>query len=198
MLCNLVLNGLTSALREVDMKPGEDYRFVAVSIDPRETYELAAAKKKNYIGSLDREGADTGWVFHVGAESQSKALADALGFEYYWDDDKQQFAHPAVVFLLSPDGKISRYLYGIEFDERDVRLGLLEASEGKVGSTVDKLILYCFHYDPESGGYVAIAANIMKLGGLFTLVLVAALLTILWLRDRHRKSSKPAAAGSSA
>jgi protein SCO1/2 len=187
MLCNLVLNGVAEAVAKLSWQPGEKFRIVTVSIDPLETYELAAAKKKNYLEKLGMPGADTGWVFLVGEESQSRALADAVGFQYYYVEDKDIYAHAAVVFLLAGDGKITRYLYGIEFPERDLRLGLLEASEGKIGNTIDRILLYCYHYDPDSKGYVVFAQNVMRLGGIVTVLLLVIFLTLLWLRERHRK-----------
>jgi protein SCO1/2 len=197
MLCNLVLNGVNKSLRELSYTPGDNFRFLTVSFDPRETYELAAAKKKNYVGDLGRAGSDSGWTFFVGEENQSRALADAVGFHYFWDETTKQYAHPAVVFVLTPNGTISRYLYGIEFPSRDVKLALLEASEGKTGNTIDRLLLYCYHYDPDSRGYVVFAGNIMRLGGAMTVAVLSLFLIRLWLRERRKKSMKlPVAQGS--
>jgi len=187
MLCNLVLNGVTKAAGGVNWNMGEEYQTVVVSIEPSETYELASAKKTTYLADLGRPGADAGWHFLTGDRSQSKALSDAVGFKYFWDEAQEQWAHPAVVVLLSPDGKITRYLYGIEFPASDFRLALLEASEGKVGSTLDKLILYCFHYDPAQGGYVLFAQNVMKLGGGLTLALMGIFMAIYWIKERKRR-----------
>lgn len=187
MLCNLVMNGVVKGIKDLKWQPGKDYTIVSVSINPKETARLAAAKKKNYLESLQMPSASDGWSFLVGDESQSKKLADAVGFKYYWDEKTQQYAHPAVIYLLGPDGKITRYLYGIQFEERDLRLGLLEASEGRIGNSIDRLILYCYHYDPDSEGYVIFAGNVMRLGGFVTLVALAVLLGWLWRRERHRK-----------
>ncbi|MFH2054840.1 MAG: SCO family protein [bacterium] len=189
MLCTLVLNGVSDGLRELPWVPGDKFQVLTISIDPRETADLAAAKKHRYVESLNREGAAAGWDFMVGAESQSKALAEALGFKYYWDEANQQYAHPAVVFVLTEDGKISRYLYGLEFKPADLKLALLEASEGEIGSTVDRIILYCFHYDPEAGSYTVFAANVMKLGGVATMILLGAVLGLFWMRERHRRKA---------
>jgi len=186
MLCNLVFNGLADAMGKLDLQLGDQYTIVTVSFDSSETPELAAAKKANYSRSMSSSDSLADWHFLTGAADQSRALADAVGFEYHWDDDSKQWAHPAVITLVSPDGVISRYLYGIEFPERDLRLGLLEASEGKIGSTVDRIILYCYHYDPQAGGYVVFAENVMRLGGSVTAVLLAAVLVFLW-RWEHRK-----------
>ncbi|MBN1479917.1 SCO family protein [candidate division KSB1 bacterium] len=184
MLCSLVLNGLTEAARGIDFKPAEDYTILTISIAPDETAELAAAKKKNYIQALGMPGADAGWFFCVGDSSQSRALADALGFKYFWDEERQEWAHPAVLHFLSKEGKITRYLYGLQYKPQDFRLGLLEASQGKIGTTIDRIVLYCFHYDANSEGYVVLAGNVMKLGGLVTVVILGIFLGILWLRHR--------------
>ncbi len=184
MLCSLVLNGLSDAAKQIDFRPGEDYTILTISIDPRETFELAAAKKKNYIEALDIEGADAGWYFCVGDSTQSQALAKALGFQYYWEVDQEQWAHPAVLHFISPDGMITRYLYGLSYQQQDFRLGLLEASQGKIGTTIDKIVLYCFHYDPDAKGYVVFAGNVMKIAGLLTVLILAIFLGILFIRYR--------------
>jgi protein SCO1/2 len=187
MLCTLVLNGLSDGLRNLSWAPGDRYRVVTVSIDPRETPVLAAGKKKTYLENLALPIDDGGWAFLVGHESESRALADAVGFEYYFDEKIKQYAHPAVIFVLTEDGRISRYLYGIEYSSRDLKLSLIEASEGKIGSTLEKIILYCYHYDPEEGGYVVFAANVMKLGGALTLGLLVIFLVIIWRVELRRR-----------
>lgn len=192
MLCNLILNGMVESMKGLDWTPGKEFQVVAVSFQPTETSLLASAKKKNYLKELGKPDIGDGWAFLTGAGDQSKALADALGFKYRWDEKNKQFAHASAIYLLAPDGKISRYLYGIEFPSRDVKLGLLEASEGKVGSTVDKIILYCFHYDPDAKGYVVFAGNVMRLGGAVTLVLLVLLLGTLWSRERIKRRRRSA------
>lgn len=187
MLCNLVFNGVVEAIKDGDLNIADDYQIVTVSINPLETYQLAAAKKKNYVQSLGKPEAEWGWSFLVGADSESRRLAEAVGFDYYWDEKRAQYAHPAVVMMLSEEGTITRYLYGIQFEPRDFRLALLEASEGKIGSTIDKLILYCYHYDPDSDGYVVVAGNVMRLGGAATLVILAGFIGLLWYRERRRR-----------
>lgn len=187
MLCTLILNGITQAIYNVDLKLGRDYEILTVSIDPAETVELAAAKKRTHLNMLNQSVVDSGWTFFVGREEEIKILADAVGFKYYYIPEREEFAHPAMILMLSEDGKITRYLYGIEYKPLDVKLGLLEAAQGKVGSTMDRLILYCFHYDPNAGGYVALAANIMKLGGALTLGLILVFLGLLWIRELSRK-----------
>jgi len=190
MLCNLVLNGLAETATDMEWSPGEQYRILTVSIDPTETAPLARAKKANYFESMGKPEAETGWTFFTGDGSESKRLADAIGFKYYFDEDLQQYAHAAAIYVLTGDGKISRYLYGIEFKQRDLKLALLEASEGKVGNTLDRILLYCYHYDPNAGGYVAFATNIMKLGGVVTLVVLGGLLGFFWIRELRKRKAR--------
>lgn len=189
MLCTLVLNGLAKGIDELGWEPGDEYTLLTVSIDPSETPQLAAAKKKNLLESIGMSGTDPGWAFHVGDETQIKALTEAVGFKYFYDEKIKEYAHPAVVTVLGEDGMISRYLYGIEFKKQDLKLALLEASDGKIGSTIDKIILYCYHYDSAAGGYVLFATNLMKLGGAVTLVLMTIFLAILWIRDNRRRDA---------
>jgi protein SCO1/2 len=189
MLCSLVLNGLSKTVNELAYTPGEEFQMLSVSFDPRETPQLAAAIKERYQGTLKVGAPADAWEFLVGPESHSKALAEALGFKYYYIEKTGEFAHPAVIFVLTQDGRISRYIYGINFKERDLRLALLEASEGKIGNTVDRLILYCFHYDPDAKGYVVLAGNVMKLGGAASLILLGLFLGFLWGKERLRKKS---------
>jgi len=191
MLCNLVFNGVSQAVPGTNLQMGQDFQIVTVSINPKETPELAAAKKKTYLEDLGASGSPDGWAFLTGDSGQSKALAAALGFDYYYMPDKDQYAHPAAIYLISPSGVISRYLYGIQYNPRDLRLGLLEASEGKVGTTVDRIILYCYHYDPDSGGYTILAQNVMMVGGVITVILLGAFLGMLWMRDRYKKAHSP-------
>lgn len=188
MLCSIVLNGVGSAVKQLDWLPGDKFEMVVVSFNPRETYSLAAAKRENYLKELNRPGAD--WTFLVGDSSQSQALANALGFKYFYDEKTHEYAHTAAAFILTPDGTISRYLYGIEFNPKDVRLALLEASKGEIGTTLDKLILYCYHYDPNAKGYVVMATNVMRIGGVMSVGLLALFLALLWRSDRHSKAGK--------
>jgi len=190
MLCTMVLNGITESVKELAWIPGNEFQMVTISIDPMETAELASAKKDTYLKFLDKQGAETGWHFLTGGQEEITKIAKALGFQYFYDETQKQYAHPAVVFILGEDGKISRYLYGLQFKERDVRLGLIEASEGKVGNTLDKLILYCYHYDPQAKGYVVLANNVMKLGGVVIILAMGILLTILWRKEKQRKDKE--------
>jgi len=193
MLCTFVLNGMSDGVRKLGWSPGDKFQMVTVSIDPRETPELAAGKKKVYLDNLSLPVKGDGWAFLVGEESQSKSLANALGFKYYYDSKNKQYAHPAVAFVLTADGRISRYLYGIDFKPRDLKLSLIEASEGKIGSTIDRIILYCYHYDPKAGGYVVFATNIMKIGGALTLIVLVIFLAVMWRVERRKRSSVAAA-----
>ncbi len=187
MLCTLVLNGVANTLQKLDWTPGKEFQIVTISIDPGETPEMARQKKYRYLQSLGRTDVpDSGWVFLVGPESQSRRLADALGFRYTYDPKIDNYAHPAVIFLLSDEGVISRYLYGIEFKQRDLRLGLLEASQGKIGNTVDRLLLFCYHYDPLTQGYTLFATNLMRAGGVLTVILLAVFLTVMWKREKRK------------
>lgn len=187
MLCNLVMNGISDALIEIDWLAGEEFQIVSFSIDPTETDLIASAKKKNYMSRIGKPGTEKGWSLLVGDASQSKALADAIGFGYYWDDNTEQYAHAAVIVILTEDGTISRYLYGIQYPVMDLRLALIEASEGKIGSTLDKILLFCYHYDPDAGSYVVFAGNLMRVGGVVTLIAMVTLVGLLWRRERRRR-----------
>lgn len=186
MLCNLVLNAQTKVMKQVAWTAGQEYDVVTVSIDPEEMFNLAVAKKKWYLEQYGREQAAQGWHFLTDYQGNAKRLADAVGFNYRWDAKGQQWAHAAAIMILTPDGKVSRYLYGLQYKERDMRLGLAEASEGKLGSVGDKLLLFCFHYDPVSRSYVPFARNLMKAGGALMIVVFGAILSILWRRERRK------------
>lgn len=184
MLCNLVLNGQTAALRDLAWTAGKEFEIVTISIAPEERFDLARGKKKFYLETYGRDAAE-GWHFLTDHQGNTKRLADMAGFNYRWDEKTQQWAHAAAILTLTPDGRISRYLYGVRYKERDLRLGLAEASEGKLGSMGDKLLLFCFHYDPELKSYVPFARNIMKLGGALMVVLMGIALSFLFRRERN-------------
>jgi protein SCO1/2 len=190
-LCNIQLNELTRALRGLKWAPGETFRLVTVSIDHREKHTLGRKKRASHIKSLGRGEVD--WSFLVGSKEQVKKLADSVGFGYRYDPEQDQWAHPAVVTFISPEGKISRYLYGLEYTSRDLQFAIMEAAEGRVGSTVDKLILSCFHYDATLGRYGPFAFGIMRLGGAVTLVLLGLFLARLWRRERRQRRRDEAA-----
>jgi protein SCO1/2 len=179
MLCTQVLNGLDRSLKDVPMDIGTGFNVVTVSIDPSEAPKLAAAKRDLYTGIYGRPGAAQGWHFLTGEESQIRRLADAVGFRYAYDADSKQFAHASGVMVLTPEGKISRYFYGITYPARDMRLGLVEASEGKIGSAVDQVLLFCYHYDPVTGKYGLLISRIIKTGGLLTVLAIGILILVL-------------------
>lgn len=187
MLCTLELNGLAEALRGMDWVPGREFEIVTVSIDPRETPALARDKKATYLKAYGRPEAAEGWHFLTGREQSIRALADAVGFRYSYIEQQGQWAHAAVLFLATPDGRLSRYLYGVQFDPKTLRLSLVEASRGGIGSTLDRLILYCYHYDSEAGTYAPQALRIMQLGGLATVVVLGGLLLVFWRREASRR-----------
>lgn len=183
MLCNLVLNGQIKALRDIPWTPGREFDIITISIDPNETFALASAKKQAYLAAYDKPAP--GWRFLVDHDGNVKKLAAQLGFRYRYDARQQQYIHNAVIFVLTPDGRVSRYLYGIQFKVRDLRLALVEASEGKFKATVDQLLLFCFHYDPQSRSYVPFATNIMRAGGLLVVLILGGALARLWFRERR-------------
>ncbi len=185
MLCSLVLNAVVEGLKPLDWQPGVDFEMVTVSIDPTEKPELARAKKANYLEALGKPNAGDGWHFLTGEHASIKRLAEAVGFGYRYDPRQMQYAHGAVVFLLSPQGKITRYLYGIEFEPKQLRLGLTEAGEGKVGTAIDRFLLRCFHYDPDSRKYGVYVWGVMRTGGVLTVLLLGGLLLYFWRRERR-------------
>jgi len=184
MLCTQILNGLVISLRGMSLESGRDFDFVAVSIDPTETPDLAARKKAEYLRRYAKSSA--GWHFLTGAEPQIRQLADAVGFRYAYDPHTKQYAHASAIMVLTPGGRLSRYFYGIEYAPRDLRLGLVEASENKIGSAADQILLYCYHYDPSTGKYSAIVMNIVRLAGALTLAVFGSVLVWLWRRDLGR------------
>jgi protein SCO1/2 len=184
MLCTQVLNGVESGLKELPMDIGKQFNVVTVSIDPSEGHVLAEVKQEMYVGMYGRPGAAQGWHFLTGDEPQIKQLANAVGFRYAYDPDTKQFAHASAIMILTPEGKISRYLYGIQFSSRDLRLGLDEASEGKIGSPVDAILLFCYHYDPHTGKYGLLISHVIQAGGAITLLVLGALVLVLF-RGEH-------------
>jgi protein SCO1 len=185
MLCTQVLNATVGALRAVPFDAGKDFDVVIVSFDPRETPALAAAKKDVYMQIYKREGASRGWHFLTGEAESIKRLTEAVGFRYYYDEATKQFAHASGIMVATPQGKLSHYFYGIEYAPKEVRLSLVEASQNKIGSPVDQLMLYCYHYDPATGKYGLVIMNVVRVAGAATLVAILALL--LFLRGSRRR-----------
>ncbi|MCC6681933.1 MAG: SCO family protein [Phycisphaeraceae bacterium] len=192
-LCDLLLNGAARLADEMDLTPGSDYRIVTVGFDPAETPALARLKKANLLNTLsdkNKQAVGPAWAFLTGEQPAIDALTDATGFKYKWLEDQKQYAHPTALIVLSPQGKITRYIYGTDFRDRlsTVRLSLVEASEGKVGSPLDFFLLSCFHYSPSDGKYTATVMGIMRLGGALTVLLIVFGIALLLLREfLHRR-----------
>lgn len=186
-LCNLVLNGVVNAVKNLKLKAGVDYSVVAVSFDPRETPEMAAAKKSTYMQQLGAGGgASEAWHFLTGDQESSKGLAKSVGFHYIYDSNTNQYVHPSAVMILTSGGRVSRYFYGVDYQPRDVRLGLIEASQGTIGTPVDQVLLYCFHYDPATGKYGLVIMNVLRLGGILTVLALVGFMLIHLRRDFRR------------
>jgi len=190
MLCSLQLNGVVEGLKKVSFTAGKEFRIVTISIDPAETAETARRTRARYLAQYGRPEAASGWHFLHGSESNVRAAAKALGFSYAYVESRKEYAHPAAIALLSPQGMIARYLYGLEYPEQTLRLGLVEASQGKIGSSVDRLLLYCFHYDSSEGRYAPAARNLMRLGGGASVLALAGLVGVLVHRERKRSRSR--------
>lgn len=193
MLCTLVLNGLVSSLKALAFDAGREFDVVAVSFDPEETPALAAAKKETYLHSYRRPNAAAGFHFLTGDAESIRRLAEAVGFRYRYDPASDEFAHAAGITVLTPSGVIARYFYGVEYAPRDLRLGLIEAAEEKIGSAVDQLMLYCFRYDPATGRYSAAVLNLVRLGGILTVMAFAGFVIVA--RSRETKTPASAAPG---
>ena len=185
MLCTQVLDGLNRSLKNISLDLGKDYAVVTVSIDPTERPVLASAKQQLYTGMYGRAGAAEAWHFLTGSEPQIKQLANAVGFRYAYDPDSKQFAHASAIMVLTPEGRISRYFYGITYPSRDLRLGLVDASEGKIGSPVDAILLFCYHYDPSTGKYGLVISRVIQIAGGLTILVVGGLIFVLGRREHY-------------
>lgn len=186
MLCTLVINGVVSSLDTLEFTAGQEFEVAIVSIDPDETPELAAATKGRHLARYDREGGDAGFHFLTGDEPQIHAVTEAIGFHYKYVPERDEWSHTAGIVVLTPDGTVARYFYGVEYPPRDVRLALVEAADEKIGSPVDEVFLYCFRYDPETGRYSAAILNIVRLGGVLTLGALGLYFLLSWRRGRLR------------
>ena len=184
MLCGEALEGLTGAMKVVKFDVGNQFDVVTVSFDPRETTEMAAAKKKRYVERYGRPGAANGWHFLTGSPESINALTKAVGFQYQYDPKSGQYAHATAIMVLTPEGRISRYFYGVEFPPKDLRMGLVEASQNKIGNAVDQVLLYCYHYDPATGKYGAVVSNMLKIGAALTILFLGILLFVLFRLER--------------
>jgi protein SCO1/2 len=186
MLCTQVMNGISSALKVVPFGVGKDFDVVLISFDPRDTPAAALEKQRTHLKYWSTEDTATGWHFLTGDDANIRRVTNAAGFNYSWDERAQQFAHVSGVLVTTPTGKLSRYFYGVEYSPKELRLALVESGEGRVGSAIDELLLYCFHYDPEAGRYGAVVMNLIRLGGVVTLTVLAGL---FWLMRRREPAS---------
>jgi protein SCO1/2 len=193
MLCTQVLNGLTTALRVVTLNPGKDFDILAVSFDPKEPAGLARDKKKAYVDRYSRPGTEAGWHFLTGSQESITPLMEAIGFKYTYDPAIDQYAHPAAVMVLTPDGKVSRYFLGIEFSARDLRFGLVEASAGRIGSAIERAVItWCYHYDPTTGKYGLITMRLVQAGGILTIVAVGVFWLLMFKAEGRRQKAEAA------
>jgi len=186
VLCSMVQNAMAAALKDVAWTVGDQFDVVVVSIDPRDTPETARNKRAAIVSEYGRPGSEAGFHYLVGRKDEIDRVAQAAGFEYEYDERQGQYAHPTVVMLAKPNGQLARYLYGLEYSPTDVRVGLLEAANGRSISTIEQIILYCYHYDPQGGKYVLLATRVMRLGGALTAVVLGAFLAMMWTRERRR------------
>jgi protein SCO1/2 len=185
MLCSEVLSGLNSAMEVMKFTAGNEYEVVTVSIDPRDTPELAKEKKANYLKEYNRPGAEDGWHFLTGNPESVAQLAKVVGWKYRYDPKLKQYLHAAGIMIVTPQGKLAQYYYGIEYSPKDLRLGLIEASQDKIGNLVDQVVLYCYHYDPHTGKYGAVIANMLRVAGAATILLLGGFIVLMFRRDGH-------------
>ena len=189
MLCTQVLNAMTATISMMSLDAGKDFELVLVGIDPRETPAQAAAKKREYLRRYKRPGAEAGWHFLTGDEPEIKRVAKAAGFRYAWDEQTQQYAHPTGIIVTTPDGRLARYLFGIEYGPRDLNLSLVEASQGKVGSFADQLLLFCYHYDPMTGKYGIYVMRTLRVAGVATVLLIGTFIVVMVRREKSQQNA---------
>ncbi len=183
-LCSFHLNGVVDSLKPMDWSIGRQFKYLVISFDPKENATLASAKKENYLKIYNKDGAENGWHFLTGSQDSITRLTTQIGFRYQWKEETQEWAHASALTLLTPSGTIARYLHGIMFDPKTFKLALMESTEGKIGSIVDKMIWYCFHYDPKQSKYTLIASKAMKLGGVLILIVLGAIMVPFWMRAK--------------
>jgi protein SCO1 len=193
-LCTEVLNGELRTMKAISLDLGKDFEAATVSFDPKDTPQLARAKRDVYAGQYGRPGAANHWHFLTGDQSSIDALTDAVGFRYAYDSSIRQYAHAAAILILTPDGRIDRYFYGVQYPARDVRLGLVEASQGKIGSLTDQALLYCYQYDPMTGKYGLVVMNVMRAAGGLTVLILVIFMSVMFLRERRRTAGMTRAA----
>jgi len=185
MLCTVSLNGLASALDVLSFAPGREFELVTISFDPKETPALAAAKKKVYLSRYKRPGAEAGWHFLTGDREAISAVTGAVGFRYAWDEETRQFAHPAGLLVATAQGRISHYLFGIEYAPKDLRLAIVDSSQGRIGNALDQFLLYCYQYNPHTGRYSARILALVRLGGAVTVLALGGFMVAMWRRERR-------------
>jgi protein SCO1/2 len=193
MLCGEVLNGLTSALTALKFSAGKEFEVVTVSIDPSDSPQTASAKKEFYVRRYRREGAGAGWHFLTGDQPSIDAITRAVGFRYKYDEPSQQFMHASGVMLLTPEGRLSRYFYGIEYAPRDLQLGLVEASHNKIGGLVEQVLLFCYHYDPRSAKYTPMVLSMVRAGGIATVLVLGTFIGMMLRKESQQKKEGRAA-----
>jgi protein SCO1 len=183
MLCGRILSGMVAGLRPLSLRPGKDFDVVAVSFNPVEMPEDAASKRALYSREYSKRAGTNGWHFLVGSQASIQAVTDAIGFHYHWDPETKMFVHGSGVMILTPEGRVARYFYGVEYEPKDLKLGLIEASHNRIGSPVDQILLFCYHYDPKTGKYGAVVLNALKLAAILVLAALGTGLFFLWRRD---------------
>lgn len=192
MLCTQILNGMVRAAKILTLKPGEDYDVVAISFDARETSKDAAAKKAVYLHDYGHPETADGWHFLTGDLKSIQRVTDAVGFKYVWDPHSGQFAHASAIYVLTPEGKLSKYFYGIEYSPKDLRFGLIEASHNKIGNPVDQILLFCYHFDPTAAKYTVYALGMLRAAGAATLLTLGGFVFIMLRRERRQKGNRTA------
>lgn len=183
MLCSQVLSGVVAGLRPLSLKPGRDFEIVAVSFDPADTSADAAKKRYQYSTSYSSKAGPNGWHFLVGPETSIQAITQAIGFHYRWDPKTKMFIHASGVMILTPEGRVARYLYGVEYEPKDLKLSLIEASHYRIGAPVDQILLFCYHYDPKTGKYGAVVLNSLRVAAILTLIVLGIGMWFFWRRD---------------
>ncbi|AXJ02216.1 protein SCO1/2 [Cyclonatronum proteinivorum] len=188
-ICSLILNGVADAVEQVRWTPGVEYDIVTISIDPNEDYQLASQVKQGYADRMNKSGIEEGWHFLTGTQENIDAISESVGIPFVWSEEAQEFLHGSAIMFISPEMRITRYLYGVSYREMDVRNALFDAAGGRVGSTLERIALYCFTFDPDSGSYVPYAMNIMKVGGVVILLGLGIFLGGFWLRERKKDAT---------